>query len=157
MDKVIIEKTRGADTRSATSVVDKETLLRETHLHKNHVMSVMKSLGRELYAKADKHDFTKVDYIDKFHDNFVKAFNKEIEFKDHEWWGIHLAKERHHINDFMHEDTDLLDLIEMLADCICAGKARTGNVYPIEIDNSKLQKMLSNTIEKIKNAIEVKN
>jgi hypothetical protein len=40
MKAIDIEPTTGADTRSATEVVSKETLLRESHLHRSHVRRV---------------------------------------------------------------------------------------------------------------------
>lgn len=156
MKKIQIEKTVGADTRSAREPVSKETLLRESHLHKSHVRKLLASVASELIEKGEQHDHTKISLIDQFHDNFVKAFSKEIEFKDHPWWAEHL-NERHHINDFMHDDTDLLDLIEMIADCVCAGMARTGKVFPIEISSDKLQRIVQNTANRFIAAIEVKD
>lgn len=156
MNKITIEKTQGADTRSAKEVVTKETLLSESHLHKSHVRKMMAVLAQELITRGENHDHTKTEAIDLFHDNFVKAFNKEMEFKQHAWWKLHLT-EKHHINDYMHADTDLLDLLEMLVDCVCAGMARTGNIFPIEMDNDRFQQMLKNTVDKIKNCIEVKD
>ena len=150
MEIVYVEKTQGADTRSAKEVVSKETLLRESHLHRSHVRKVMAVIAHEIIKRGEKHDFTKIDAIDLFHDNFVKAFNKEMEFKQHDWWKLHMTDEKHHILDYLHEDTDLLDLIEMIVDSVSAGTARTGSVYPITLDNDKLQKILANTVEKIK-------
>lgn len=154
MKKIQIEKTVGADTRSAKEPVAKDTLLRESHLHRSHVRKLMASVAAELIEKAEAHDHTKISLINEFHDNFVKAFTKEIEFKSHPWWAEHL-KERHHINDFMHEDADLLDLIEMIADCVCAGKARTGNVFPVTLSDERLQKLLQNTVTRFIASVEV--
>ena len=156
MKKIQIEKTTGADTRSAKGTVSKETLLSESHLHRAHVRKLMGSVADELIEKGERHDYTKITLIDMFHDNFVQALSKRIEFKQHAWWREHL-KERHHINDYMHPDTDLLDLIEMLANCVCAGRARTGEVWPIKIPDPKLHAMIQNTINKFMAAVEVRD
>lgn len=157
MRKITIEPTKGADTRSATEVVSKETLLRESHLHRSHVRRVMAAVAAEVIERAERHDFTKVDPagIDAFHDAFGRTMRKEIEFKDHSWWERHLADERHHINDRMHADADLLDLVEMIVDCTCAGMARTGKVFPIEVPAETLQALLRNTAAKLLAAVEV--
>jgi hypothetical protein len=151
MKAIDIEPTTGADTRSATEVVSKETLLRESHLHRSHVRRVMAMLAEELMERAERHDFTKVDPagIDSFHDAFVRTMRKEIEFKDHPWWERHLSEEGHHLNDRMHHHSDLLDLLEMVVDCVCAGKARTGTVFPLAVESEDLQLLLANTVEKL--------
>lgn len=154
MNRIIIEPTRGADTRSATETPSKETLLSESHLHRSHVRRAMAAIAAEVIERAERHDHTKVELIDQFHDNFGKAMRKEIEFKDHPWWTAHLT-EKHHINDRLHDDADLLDLLEMIADCTCAGMARTGKVFPIEIPSDVLQKLLANTAAKLLAAVEV--
>ena len=156
MKKVLIRQTKGADTRSADKVVSKEVLLSESHEHIKHVRQAMQSLAEELIEKGEQHDWTKIELIDLFHDNFEKAFTKQIEFKEHEWFKTHVTKERHHTADFLHDDVDLLDLLERLCDGICAGKARTGTYYDVVIPNKVLQKMVANTVTKIANAIQLK-
>lgn len=146
MKTITIEPTIGADTRSAKGPVSKEVLLRESHLHRSHVRRVMAALSAELIERAEQHDHTKISAIDDFHENFTQAIQKEIEFKDHKWWKLHLT-EKHHINDRLHDDADLLDLIEMIVDCVCAGKARTGSVFPVTIESDVLQKLLRNTVD----------
>jgi hypothetical protein len=147
MKNITIEPTTGADTRSAKGPVSKEVLLSNSHLHISHVRRVMAALSAELIERAERHDYTKITAIDDFHENFTQATRKEkaIEFKDHRWWKLHLT-EKHHINDRLHDDADLLDLLEMIVDCVCAGKARTGDVFPVKIESDVLQQLLSNTV-----------
>lgn len=71
-----------------------------------------------------------------------------------EWYQLHINKERHHLLSRCPEDVNLLDVLEMVVDCVCAGMARSGDVYPIEINDDILNKALSNTIELIKNMTE---
>jgi hypothetical protein len=153
--KIIIEATTGADTRSAKEIVSKEVLLRESHLHRSHVRKALAAMAAELIDRAERHDHTKISDIDGFHDAFVRTMRKEIEFEDHDWWKLHLT-EKHHINDRLHEDADLLDLLEMIADCVCAGKARTGEVLPIEIPSVTLKRLIDNTVSALSSAVQVK-
>ena len=53
------------------------------------------------------------------------------------------------------EDVDLLDVLEMIVDCVCAGMARSGEVRSLEIDSDILNKAVQNTVELIKREIEV--
>lgn len=115
--KITTETTTGADTRSAKEVVSKEVLLRESRLHRSHVRKAMAAMAAELIDREERHDHTKIDGIDGFHGAFTRTMRKEIEFKDHDWWRLHLTEKRH-INYRLHDDADLLDLLEMIADCV---------------------------------------
>jgi hypothetical protein len=42
---------------------------------------------------------------------------------------------------------NLIDVLEMICDCVCAGMARSGNVYPVNISSEILQKAVKNTVE----------
>ena len=153
--KITIEATPGADTRSAKEIVSKEVLLRESHIHRSHVRKVIATMAAELISRAERHDHTKINDIDGFYDAFTRTMRKEIEFKDHDWWRLHLT-EKHHINDRLHDDADLLDLLEMVADCVCAGKSRTGSVFPLEIAAGTLKRLLDNTVNALSGAVHVK-
>ena len=58
-----------------------------------------------------------------------------------------MKMERHHLNEHCPDDVNLIDVIEMIADCACAGMARSGNVYPINISSETLQKAVENTAQ----------
>jgi hypothetical protein len=152
--KITIEATTGADTRSAKEIISKEVLLRESHLHRSHVRKAMAAMAAELIDRAERHDHTKISGIDGFHDAFTRTMRKEIEFKDHDWWKLHLT-EKHHLNDYLHDDADLLDLLEMIADCVCAGKARTGSVFPVEVAADIIKRLIDNTVSSLSAAVQV--
>lgn len=154
INKVKIKRTTGADTRSSKKCVSRKELKENSIQHIKAVDDVMHEIACSVSDRGEYHDHTKIKYIGLFHDNFKKAFNKEIEFKEHKWWKKHLT-ERHHLNDSIPEDVNLIDVIEMIVDCVCAGKARTGNVFPIKIKSLVLQQAVKNTVSELKNAIEV--
>ena len=62
---------------------------------------------------------------------------------------MHWKAERHHLNRCVPDDVNLIDVIEMIADCVCAGKARSGEIRPIKIDFGILNKAFMNTVELI--------
>lgn len=153
MSKILIEKTPNADTRSMEKI-DYDLIYEDTKKHINAVKNVMEELANVIKLKGIQHDWTKLVYFDMFF-NDLSTKKTGAEFKSLEWWKLHL-KERHHINDKCYSDVNLIDVLEMVVDCVCAGKARTGNVYPIELSNDILQKALTNTTQMLMEMIEVK-
>jgi len=150
--KIKIKKTLNADTRTATEFT-KIGLLSDTKKHIEAVSGVLGSLALMLFDIGDKHDYTKTKYIDEFFKDF-QTKKTGADFKALGWWQKHLA-ERHHLNDRCPDDVNLLDVIEMIADCVCAGLARSGNIYGIEISNEILQKAVLNTKNRLIDMIEV--
>ena len=59
---------------------------------------------------------------------------------------MHCQTERHHLNEHCPDDVNLIDVIEMICDCVCAGMARSGSVYPVTISSEILQKAVENTV-----------
>jgi len=144
MKKVFITKTPSADTRSATGLMSVEEVTRDTNQHIKDVKSIIYSLAEEMMLKASNHDHTKLENIEEFTEALNKGFIGEQKIKDSLWWTKHLV-ERHHLNDSVPADVTLLDVIEMIADGVAAGKARTGDVYDIELPSDILQEALINT------------
>ena len=72
---------------------------------------------------------------------------KDKDFKELPWWQLHMT-ERHHLNDSVPEDVNLLDVLEMVIDCTVAGLARGGSadkIYPITIPQEVLNQAIDNT------------
>ena len=152
-NKVIIKKSSDADSRTASKTVTKNQLIENTNLHIEDVNNVGTMLVNMFLLQIIKHDHTKLDYIDEFYDNFVRSLNGE-NFKDLDWWQIHKT-ERHHLNDSVPEDVNLLDVLEMVVDCTVAGLARSGDVYPITIPQEVIEKAIENTKNLIINNVEL--
>ena len=134
-DKIRIFKTQDADTRSATSEVTKDKLLSNTLSHILDVQNVGQWLAEMFKDQLSQHDHTKIDYIDEFYKDFNEQLHSKDKpnFKEMPWFKNRHLTERHHLNDRVPEDVNLLDVLEMVVDCTCAGLARSGNVYPITI------------------------
>jgi len=155
LQKVRIKKTTKCDTRAIVGNFTKQDVLDDTLKHKSAVIDACNAFAQGLIKQSNSHDYTK---LGKYLSQFTKALKSGLkgdEFKKLKWWEIHKTKERHHLNDFCPDDVNLIDVIEMLADCVCAGKARTGSVYPINIDSEILQKAVANTVELFKESIEL--
>ena len=150
--KINIRKSATADTRTCDYAnVSKETLLASSHQHIQDVQAALGWLGIALCEQADKHDLDKIYDIDTFHRDFVTGF------KQTEWWDRHRKLNRHHLlePDGVPEDVNLIDVLDMIADCVMAGMARSGSVYPLNIDPDVLMRAFQNTVTLLKAQVEV--
>lgn len=145
-----IKKSKTADTRSCDfSQVTKKQLLHSSKQHRSDVMDGMRFFMDELLDSSLCHDHDKLDDIDQFHDDFITGF------KQTGWWDNHRKITRHHLlaEDGVPEDVNLIDVLEMIVDCVMAGMGRTGTVYPLEIKPEVLMTAFQNTVELLKNEI----
>ena len=152
-EKIKIVKSPNADTRSAEGDVSKEELLNQTLSHILDVRNVGNMLAEKLKDQVIEHDHTKLDYIDEFYQDFVSG-KQGAEFKSLPWWQKHMT-ERHHLNDSVPDDVNLIDVLEMVIDCTVAGLARSGDVYDITIPNDVLARAINNTKDLIINNTEI--
>lgn len=155
--KIKIKQSKDADTRSAEGVPSKDTLLANTLSHITDVNNVGKFLSEKLKQNCIEHDHTKVEYIDEFYADFVEQLQSadKLNFKEMNWFKNRHLTERHHLNDSVPEDVNLLDVLEMVIDCTVAGLARSGNVYPITIPEDVIIKAIENTKQLIIDNCEV--
>ena len=77
------------------------------------------------------------------------------DFKSMEWFKNRHMQERHHLNDSVPDDVNMLDVMEMIVDCTCAGLARSGDVYPISIPDEVIKLAIENTKNMIIDNVEV--
>lgn len=155
MEEIIIAKTNKCDTRSIDNIFTEEDVRIDTENHIDAVKKVTQEFARTLVDQVGHHDCTKLGiYLPEF-TNALKTGFKGDDFKKLNWWEVHKISERHHLNDHCPSDVNLIDVLEMLVDCVCAGKARTGEVYPINISNEILQKAIANTVEMLKENVVV--
>ena len=77
-------------------------------------------------------------------------------FMDREWAKQHyFVNERHHLATYAPPDVNMLDVIEMICDCVVAGMAQSGDVYDVEIPSEVLQNAVKNTVKLLKDEVEV--
>ena len=152
-----IKETKQADSRTADPehIPSKEVLLKESQEHIQAVADTMDFFGNLLKLTGKRHDWTKIEYIDEFYDNFVSVLkDNSIEFKELGWWNKHL-QERHHLDDRVPDDVNLIDVFEMVCDSVCAGLARSGHVRDINIPYEVLDKAVRNTAQLLQSVIVV--
>lgn len=156
MDKIKILKTTKCDTRAIDDNFSKQDVLSDSIKHILAVMAVARAVSYTFTSNCTKHDWSKVNepYLTQFYEA-LKTKKTGNDFKELEWYQNHIRLERHHPKDRCADDINLLDILEMCIDCVTAGLARTGSVYPIEISDEILQKALANTVTMLQRSIVV--
>lgn len=158
MERIKIKHNTLGDTRTATKVPTFYEFGDANRDHVNDVKNMMRKLADDISERGSKHDFTKMFDPEKslfYRELCAKIEGKIDSFVDGEWYPMHCRTERHHLNEYCPEDVNLIDVLEMISDCVCAGMARSGNVYPIEIPSDILQKAVKNTVQMCIEAVEV--
>lgn len=155
--KIIIKNTQNADSRTADDKLSKETLCTATHMHRSDVSDIMERVAEMITCRGIDHDYTKSKYFDEFADEVLKPHTDE-EFKNSHWYQKHIFEERHHLNANCPLDVNLLDVLEMICDCIAAGKGRSGRTTPAFLklkDPLILERAYWNTVKLLDDIVEV--
>ncbi len=149
---IVIPRSQNADTRSCDfSKVQQDELYRNSHQHINDVRRALLFFKYLLDDAAQRHDYDKLLNIESFHNDFVTGFNST------KWWDKHRKLNRHHLNneDGVPYDVNLIDILDMIADCTVAGMARSGEVYSINISPEVLMKAFNNTCKLLLDQVKV--
>lgn len=157
--KVVINNTPNADSRTANEKLSKETLQTATITHREEVHALMRLVSIMISKRGIIHDYTKIEYFDEFADEVLTP-HTDAEFKNAHWYQNHIVEERHHLNANCPIDVNLIDVIEMICDCIAAGKGRAGRVTPAFLklkDPTLLERAYWNTVKMLDDLTEVQN
>lgn len=148
-----IRKSETADTRTCDYAnTSKETLYASSVQHIGDVRAALDWFVQLIHEAAERHDYDKLSDIDGFHADFVTGF------KETGWWDRHRKLNRHHLlqADGVPDDVNLIDVLDMIADCVMAGMARSGSVYELKLDPDVLWRAFTNTVEMLKQEVVVK-
>jgi hypothetical protein len=115
-------------------------LTKYTKYHINDVSDGMNFIADKLIVAGKKHDYTKLENPDEF----FKALKSDDD--DADFFKMHYSTERHHLNDNIPDDVNLIDVIEFIVDGCMAGLARSGEYEYQGVDQDMLLKAYKNTI-----------
>jgi hypothetical protein len=149
-EKIKLKRNPHGDSRHAPKDTTFEQFHEANISHIHDVQQVMNWLSTLVKNQGKIHDWTKIRYEKEFWDDFWSE-----DFVNGKWYQRHVHTEKHHPTAFCHDDVDLIDILEMIVDCVCAGKARSGEVRPIEINEEILKKAVDNTVKLIDKYTEV--
>lgn len=150
-----ITKNPNGDTRTAPKGVTFEDFQHANTMHIEDVKAVMWELSKMIDRTGENHDCTKKSQERMFYRDFVNTQETGSDFTDGEWYQLHTKAERHHLLSNCPDDVNLIDVLEMITDCVCAGMARSGEVRDLEIDADILSRAFENTVEIIKGMVTV--
>ena len=126
-----------------------------------HVSDVQKGcafIANKIIEAGINHDYSKISLLDNYLENSIAAKTGD-EIRESKWYQTHITEERHHLNAKCPNDVNLIDVIEMLVDCVAAAIARKGYMPEPEaftISGEILQKAYRNTVEILGNEIILK-
>ena len=154
-----IERNTNGDSRTAKCVPTMREFGFANRQHKKEVCGMMEEFSKILNEAGKRHDFTKDEepYSSMFYRDLCNTIEGNMVFDKGEWAKNHYGMERHHLLRRVPEDVNLFDVLEMIADCVCAGLARSGMVRPLEINEDILRKAVDNTVELAKSMCEVES
>lgn len=152
---IIIEKNPNGDTRTAPKGITFEQFQKANDMHREDVRKVMSFLAYRTNRTGLKHDHTKKSDEELFYNDFLSTMNSGTDFTKGKWYKMHIANERHHLFSRCPDDVNLIDVLEMIADCVCAGMARSGYVRDLEISSDILERAVKNTVELIVKEIDL--
>lgn len=158
MENVKIKRNTNGDSRVANgcpSIFDFDIANVD---HIDDVKRLTAAFTKAINKQVDSHDWTKrlEPYRSMFYRDLCNTIEGRMEFMDGEWAKLHYEDlERHHLRRYCPEDVTLIDVIEMLCDCVAAGMARSGEVYDVDISADVLLKATKNTVEMLKNSVTV--
>jgi hypothetical protein len=147
---IVVKPSPTADTRTCDYAnVTKETLLASSHQHIRDVREGLQFFSRKLSEALHDHDTDKISGIDGFHADFLTGF------KVTDWWDRHRKLNRHHLTmeDGIPADVNLIDVLDFIADCVMAGMARSGSVYPLALSPELLERAFQNTVTLLKDQV----
>lgn len=150
-----IKKNLNGDTRTAPKGVTFEQFQEANDMHINNVEEVMREIANLVEKAGELHDCTKKTQERMFYRDFVNTQENGADFVNGEWYQLHVNAERHHLLSNCPDDVNLIDVLEMIADCTCAGLARSGEIRDLEINFEILERAAKNTAELIKSMVEV--
>lgn len=158
MRTINIKKNTLGDTRTAEKVPTIKEFEKSNGYHQADVNRMMSEIAKDIELQGASHDYTKTSEPEAslFYRELSAAIEGKMDFESGEWYPMHCQTERHHLKQHCPEDVNLIDVIEMICDCVCAGMARSGSVYPVKIPNEILQQAVENTVQMCIDAVEVK-
>lgn len=151
-----IQRNPNGDTRTAPKGISFDDFQNANDMHIDDVKSVMWELAKMVDNAGENHDCTKKSQERMFYRDFINTQENGADFVNGEWYQLHIKAERHHLFSNCPDDVNLVDVLEMIADCTCAGLARSGEIRDLEIDSEILDRAVKNTVELIKSMIVVK-
>lgn len=155
MREFCIKRNGNGDTRTAKKIPTFKEFSDANREHIRDVSRAMYEISLDIEERGRLHDYTKINgkLEPLFYSDLIETMKGKMNFEDGEWAHIHYMTERHHLSRRVPEDVNLIDVIEMIADCVCAGMARSGEVRPLEINETILNEAVRNTAEMIKKSI----
>lgn len=152
MKAIEIRSSKTADTRTCdVSTVSKAQLYESSVQHIDDVRRALRFFIDRIEEAAERHDYDKLTDIASFHADFLTKFEQTG------WWDRHRKLNRHHLfqEDGVPADVNLIDVLDLIADCVMAGMGRAGSVYALNLKPDVLMAAFQNTVALLQSRVAV--
>lgn len=157
-NKIVIRKTPNGDSRTKLDDATIEMVHDDVMEHIKDVQKGMNWLAKKIALAGFSHDKTKVIYEDEYV-GLVMDDLVDDDFLASDWWSKHIHEERHHLNSNAPVDVNLIDVMEMIVDCVMSGKGRKGHFDSNDlklIDPVLLERAYWNTVKMLDDQVVVR-
>lgn len=158
-EKIKLENTRNADSRTADADFTMDDLKVATEQHIKEVGMCMDFFANKIHKAGLVHDWSKRQNFEEEYGPLCMRGVVDDEFKADPWYKKHIYEERHHINEDFKPDVNLIDVLEKIADTVSAGRGRAGHLTSayMDIDPKLLYLAYWNTIKLLDDNVEVED
>lgn len=154
-NKIKVIKDPNGDTRTAKKDVTFEEFSNANFAHRISIANTLHWIAKSIEDRGLNHDWSKIELEKEFYKDFKNTLENGTDFTQGEWYKFHIEKERHHLLARCPEDVNIIDVIEMICDCVSAGLSRSGEVRELEISDDILRKAVNNTVKLLVENIEL--
>lgn len=150
---IILQDSSNGDSRTSKESPSFEEIRNAVNIHIGDVDKALEYWKSLLSEKQGNHDWTKLDNFEDEYGYLVHNGVKDDVFLKSEWWHKHITKERHHLQFYVPQDVNLIDVLELISDRVVAEKGRTGEIIKeyLEIDKNILVEAYWNTVRLLDN------
>lgn len=156
MEKITITRNRLGGVKTADRMPTIAEFDRVNLVHNENVRKMMAMFAEMLIERGTLHGITKTQepYHSMFYREFCSAVNNKTDISDGDWMKLYCMHERYLLDKRCPSDVNLIDVIEMIADSVCADIAQKGKAEDVTIDADILQRAVANTTRLLADMVE---
>lgn len=156
MEKITITRNRLGGVKTADRMPTIAEFDQGNLVHNENVRKMMAMFAEMLIERGTLHGITKTQepYHSMFYREFCSAVNNKTDISDGEWMKLYCMHERYLLDKRCPSDVNLIDVIEMIADSVCADMAQKGKAEDVTIDVDILQQAVANTTKILADIVE---
>ena len=153
LEKIQIHYNPNGDARTLDHIPDYDELKDAVETHRDNMQLVFKNISNYALERARNHDKSVSDNFDDYYVATVAHLNKEVPFRESDWYKAHFADEAYRRCRTHLESATLFDLIEAVCDHVVT-LSEEGNDPRGHLDKEQVYRIYMNTVAQLQGSIE---